>query len=528
MTANRRPTIQRQLGTMANIQRNIHGNDSRLPLLKQSKLLSAALYIRFSSVLSAFVHQSCCIVFVRLIISHRTMLGAKMKLLILLAAFFAVATADGTVSTPKGVISYTEDWGYVDIRQNARTFWWLFAVKTEPNRPLILWLQGGPGSDSTGFGNIDELGPKDINQQDRNSTWLQLADLVFVDNPVGTGFSYVSNSNAFTKNVQQIGKDLVTWAKAFFTKHPEYATRKFYIVCESYGGKMTAEFGKQLQEAIEDGTVKATLGGVALGDSWISAMDFVNTWGQYLYSVSYLDDNQLTTVNAQAAKCQALVDGQKWYTATTCWSEMEDLIGILTDGVSWYNILKRGGTDDWSKFKSSDKSYRTSNKFKTLTAKERAFNRHLKPLQTESLDNLMNNEMRKKFGIIPDNIRFNAQSGQVFNSQWGDFMTPNYATVDTLLAKGVNVTVFNGQLDLICNTLGVELWLKRLTWPSLEKFQKATKSSFGNPSENNGQIFGYHKKYDNLNMYYILRAGHMVAHDAPWATLAVIKGILGL
>lgn len=82
---------------------------------------------------------------------------------------------------------------------------------------------------------------------------------------------------------------------------------------------MSAEFGKQLQDAIDDGTIKAKLAGVALGDSWISSMDFVNTWPEYLYSVSYLDGKQLDTANAKAAECQKLVDNKKWYDATTCW-----------------------------------------------------------------------------------------------------------------------------------------------------------------------------------------------------------------
>jgi carboxypeptidase C (cathepsin A) len=72
---------------------------------------------------------------------------------------------------------------------------------------------------------------------------------VFVDNPVGAGFSYVDDPSAYTHNVQDIANDLFTWAKDFFgTKHPEYQTRPFYIFCESYGGKMSAAFAKTLQD----------------------------------------------------------------------------------------------------------------------------------------------------------------------------------------------------------------------------------------------------------------------------------------
>lgn len=141
----------------------------------------------------------------------------------------SLAGSSGSVNTWGGTLQYDEDWGYVTVRGKGHTFWWLYAVKPANNRPLFLWLQvwegalkgnnsqGGPGSDSSGFGNIDEIGPKDLNENDRASTWvcilcvsrrnsqLQVADLVFVDNPVGAGFSYVDDSSAYTTNVTQIG-----------------------------------------------------------------------------------------------------------------------------------------------------------------------------------------------------------------------------------------------------------------------------------------------------------------------------------
>jgi len=64
-----------------------------------------------------------------------------------------------------------------------------------------MWLQGGPGGSSTGFGNFEELGPLTVELKPRNTTWLRAANVLFVDNPVGTGFSYVTDKSAYTTNV---------------------------------------------------------------------------------------------------------------------------------------------------------------------------------------------------------------------------------------------------------------------------------------------------------------------------------------
>lgn len=53
-------------------------------------------------------------------------------------------------------------------------------------------------------------------------------------------------------------------------------------------------------------------------------------------------------------------------------------------------------------------------------------------------------------------------SGVVFNALGEDFMKDTINEVDELLAAGVNVTIYSGQLDLICCTTGTEAWVQKL------------------------------------------------------------------
>ena len=84
------------------------------------------------------------------------------------------------------------------------------------------YFQGGPGGSGAGFGNFGEIGPLDVNLEARETTWLKEASLLFVDNPVGTGFSYVTDNHAYAKSVDEIAQDLVAFFKEFFQKKPDF------------------------------------------------------------------------------------------------------------------------------------------------------------------------------------------------------------------------------------------------------------------------------------------------------------------
>jgi len=63
--------------------------------------------------------------------------------------------------------------------------------------PLIIWLQGGPGSSSQ-FGAFTEIGPIRITKekiQEFGQAWNILGHTLFIDQPLGVGFSYNKDSS---------------------------------------------------------------------------------------------------------------------------------------------------------------------------------------------------------------------------------------------------------------------------------------------------------------------------------------------
>ncbi|KAL4657907.1 Serine carboxypeptidase 1-like [Arapaima gigas] len=433
-----------------------------------------------------------------------------------------------------------EAWGYVDVRQGAHMFWWLYYAGGSEGSfkqlPLVMWLQGGPGGSSCGFGNFEEIGPLDRDLKPRNTTWVQAASVLFVDNPVGTGFSYTDSNEAFTRDVAMVAADMMVLLSNFFSSKTEFQGIPFYIFSESYGGKMAAAIAVELTKAVSQGKVKCNFAGVALGDSWISPLDSVLTWGPYLYSTSLLDDTGLGEVSKAATAVEQAVKEGNFIRATELWSETETVIEQNTNGVNFYNILTQASND---KARSVAGTGHLGKACAACPSTALLRHRHVRPLHQQSLSQLMNGPIRKKLGIIPQNVTWGGQADEVFDSMKGDFMKPVVDIVDQLLAAEINVTVYNGQLDLIvdtigkshdflylstcgCLTTGQEQWVKKLKWAGLPKFNLLKWSPLKDPAspERTG---AFYKSYKNFAFYWILRAGHMIPSDQGSMALKMLR-----
>ncbi|KAJ7981081.1 Carboxypeptidase [Quillaja saponaria] len=418
----------------------------------------------------------------------------------------------------------SEDWGYVEIRPKAHLFWWLYRSPyrvEDPSKPwpIVLWLQGGPGGSGVGIGNFVEIGPLDSNLKPRNSTWLLKADLLFVDNPVGTGYSFAEDTNLFVKTDEEAAADLTTLLVDLFNKDENLQKNPLYIVAESYGGKFAVTFGLSALKAIEEGRLKLKLGGVALGDSWISPEDYVFSWGPLLKDLSRLDYNGLQKSNSLAQKIrQQLLDGE-FVEATDSWSALESVISSSSNNVDFYNFLSEN---------SGGNSITSMDLGQSKVISVQRYSRYLSSLRPTpggngGLGSLLNGVIKKKLKIIPDNVTWGGQSQFVSKNLEGDFMKPRINEVDELLAKGVNVTVYNGQVDLICATKGTEAWVEKLKWEGLQSFLTKDRTPLYCGSDKTTQ--GFYKAYKNLHFYWILGAGHFVPVDQPCIALNMVGAI---
>lgn len=162
--------------------------------------------------------------------------------------------ADRVVALPgQPAVSFRQYSGYVNVNQShgrALFYWFFESTKFPHKKPLLLWLNGGPGCSSIGFGALEELGPF-LSQKGQPEfkfnkyTWNKAANLLFVESPVGVGFSYTNTST----DIKQLGdnitaRDSYIFLVNWFRRFPQYKYHDFYISGESYAGHYVPELAE--------------------------------------------------------------------------------------------------------------------------------------------------------------------------------------------------------------------------------------------------------------------------------------------
>lgn len=71
----------------------------------------------------------------------------------------------------------------------------------------------------------------------RKYSWNVNHNVIYIDNPVGTGFSFTDKDEGYARNQIDVGENLYNALLQFFTLFPDLQQNDFYATGESYAGK---------------------------------------------------------------------------------------------------------------------------------------------------------------------------------------------------------------------------------------------------------------------------------------------------
>lgn len=146
--------------------------------------------------------------------------------------------------------------GYIKLRPNDEKalFYWFFEAQNDvSHRPLVLWLNGGPGCSSVAYGAMQELGPFLVRNNGQliynKYSWNKVANILFLEAPVGVGFSYSNKSGDTEKLGDSItAEDSHAFLIGWFRRFPNFRLHDFYIAGESYAGHYVPQLANLIHE----------------------------------------------------------------------------------------------------------------------------------------------------------------------------------------------------------------------------------------------------------------------------------------
>ncbi|KAL3508207.1 hypothetical protein ACH5RR_033589 [Cinchona calisaya] len=414
--------------------------------------------------------------------------------------------------------------GYVTANQahGRALFYWFFEAQSQPTKkPLLLWLNGGPGCSSIGYGAAAELGPLRVAKNgtglDFNKySWSKEANLLFVESPIGVGFSYTNTSSDLTKlNDQFAAEDAYSFLVNWLERFPQFKTRDFYISGESYAGHYVPQLAELVYDRNNDATKypHINLKGFIVGNP--ETDDYYDYKGLLEYAWSH------AVISDQEYEKAKQVCNFKLYDWTLECNEAMNVVFKKYDEIDIYNIyapaclLKLNSTSS-----SSDGIASTRSKGRSIrrmrfipggydpcysTYAEEYFNRI--DVQTAFHANTRGGKSPVKWEVC---------SYSVFRT-YRDTVPSLLPVYRKLINGGLKIWIYSGDADGRVPVIG-----SRYCIEALNLQVKSPWHSWYHRHQVGGRIV----EYEGLTFVTIRGAGHLVPLNKPSQALALIDSFL--
>ncbi|GMP74784.1 hypothetical protein CsSME_00032098 [Camellia sinensis var. sinensis] len=400
--------------------------------------------------------------------------------------------------------------GYVTVdEKNGRAlFYWFYEASTLPDeKPLVLWLNGGPGCSSVGYGATQEIGPFIVDTDGHPLklnpyAWNTEANMLFLESPVGVGFSY-SNTTTDYDNLGDdfTANDAYTFLHKWFLKFPSYRSRIFYVAGESYAGKYVPELAELILDKNKDPTLLINLKGILLGNPETCDAEDWKGLVDYAWSHAVVSDETHETIRINNDCSQAVDEVLRQYKEIDIYS--------LYTSVCIGNSTSSGGSERTSlqvMFRSTSKMMPRIMGGYDPCLDEYATTYYNRPDVQKAL-HVSNGDHLKNWSIC---------NMKIFDD-WSDSKESVLPIYKKLIAAGLRIWVYSGDTDGRVPVLSTRYSLSSLGLPITRAWR---------PWYHKKQVGGWLQEYEGLTFATFRGAGHAVPIFKPSESLAFFSSFL--
>ncbi|KEH30863.1 serine carboxypeptidase-like protein [Medicago truncatula] len=416
----------------------------------------------------------------------------------------SLSVSDSSTSFPKEALPTRSGYLPVSHTSNSSIFYTFYEAQnsTSPlsQTPLLIWLQGGPGCSSM-IANFYELGPyrvtKSLALEPNRGSWNRIFGLLFLDSPIGTGFSVAATPQEIPTDQNGVAKHLFAAITRFVQLDPVFKHRPIYITGESYAGKYVPAIGYYILEKnaeLKD-TKKVNLAGLAIGDGLTDPVTQVVTHAVNAYYVGLINERQKNELEKAQLEAVDLVHKGNWSEATDARNHALRLLRNMTGLATLYDYSRKVLYED------------------------------------DLVEKFLNiAEVKKALGVnVNESFVYEVCSDIVGDVLHADVMKSVKFMVEKLLSESTRVLLYQAQRDLQDGVVQTDVWVKTMKWEGIVEFLNAEREIW----KVNGELAGYVQKWKSLTNVVVLGGGHLLPTDQPLNSQAMIedwvleKGLFG-
>jgi len=399
---------------------------------------------------------------------------------------------------------------------------------------LALFVENGPY-------HVEKSGSLTLNPY----SWNSNANILYIDQPVGTGFSYDSNPlDIGVTNEHQMAANMWEFFQKWFAEHTKYAKLPFFIAAESYGGHYAPALAYHIQQHNVAGAgSKINLSGVLIGDGLVDPVNQYPSYPTYVKAHQKqigVNNKVIGLMEAALVGCLPLARACGSYNTTcqacnspktpdgSCGPPKDDPKGLPCcrdyTGVPCTNETLR--------FLACSNAYDVCNLGELIPIQSSGVNLYdvTKPCTVKPLCYDFSKEtawLNDKQNIAAIGAKKNSWTScnrevEIKLVFAGDWMLTFKDAIKSLLEGGVPVLIYHGENDIIVNWMGGQTWTNKLEWSGSQGFAAAKNTSYNV----DGVDAGSFKSFKGFTFMKLHAAGHLVPMDQPKAALDMLTKFL--
>ncbi|KAL0342273.1 UNVERIFIED_CONTAM: Serine carboxypeptidase-like 45 [Sesamum calycinum] len=392
--------------------------------------------------------------------------------------------------------------GYVtvDEKKEKALFYYFVEAEIDPlSKPLVLWLNGGPGCSSIGVGAFSENGPFRPNGQVllRNEySWNREANMLYLDTPIGVGFSYSTGASSYvTVNDEMTAKDNLVFLQRWFLKFPQYRNSSLFITGESYAGHYVPQLAKLIIELNKKSKI-INLKGIALGNPLLEFTTDYNSRAEYFWSHGLISDS---TYNLFTSVCNYSRYVREYY---------RDSLSVLCSRVM--SLVNRESSRFVNKYDVTlDVCIPSVLSQSKIIAPQRNSERIDVCVEDETVSYLNRQDVQKALHARLVGVRRWDVCSNILDYDMLDLEIPTISIIGSLIKEEIPVLIYSGDQDSVIPLTGSRTLVHRLA----KQLGLNTTVPYRVWFEGQ-QVGGWTQVYGNLLSFATIRGA---SHEAPFS-----------